>query len=191
MPPVAAPVTHDELLGAWLTKSPCGTYSRHPADAAAVDKAIVSCLADDVSRSARWAAVLVDEILAHNGTGASNGPTEGLNLCEEGEALRPASASTTTGPRPRRRSHLATPPYPRTRAPTRARDRLGRPENGTRGWRREQRLPLGPVAVACGVAQARCRSGFRGAGASGHVDDLPAVVLMTRSSSPSALPIPL
>lgn len=60
-------------------------YLTHDADTAALllDKAITGCLGDEVAeiRSlgetlARWRS----EILAHHRTGASNGPTEGLNL---------------------------------------------------------------------------------------------------------------
>ena len=49
-----------------------------------LDKAIAGCLNDDVLeiRSlGRTLAVVAGEILAHHATGASNGPTEGLNLC--------------------------------------------------------------------------------------------------------------
>ena len=49
-----------------------------------LDKAIADCLADEVpevrslgNTLKRWRS----EILAHHRTGASNGPTEGLNLC--------------------------------------------------------------------------------------------------------------
>ena len=56
-----------------------------PEDAALlVDKAIVGCAEDDVEeiRSlGRTLAAWRAEILAHHTTGASNGPTEGLNLC--------------------------------------------------------------------------------------------------------------
>jgi transposase len=78
---------HDELLGAWLAKeSVRDVYlADTPADAATLlDKAIVGCAADEVpevrslgNTLASWRA----EILAHHDTGASNGPTEGLNLC--------------------------------------------------------------------------------------------------------------
>ena len=77
----------DEVLGAWLAKeSVRDVYlAEDPAEAALLlDKAIAGCADDDVEevRSlgntlARWRA----EILAHHDTGASNGPTEGLNLC--------------------------------------------------------------------------------------------------------------
>ena len=76
----------DEVLGAWLAKeSMRNVYlTDHPGDAAVlIDKAIVGCLGDDVDEIRalgrtlrRWRA----EILAHHTTGASNGPTEGLNL---------------------------------------------------------------------------------------------------------------
>ena len=67
-------------------KSPCGTLpGRHPRRRRVLlDKAIVGCLADDVAEIRSLGKTLRSwrtEILAHNGTGASNGPTEGLNLC--------------------------------------------------------------------------------------------------------------
>ena len=75
-----------EVLGAWLAKeSVRDVYlTADAADAELVlDKAIEGCRLDAVEevRSlggtlARWRA----EILAHHRTGASNGPTEGLNL---------------------------------------------------------------------------------------------------------------
>ena len=77
----------DEVMGAWLAKeSVRDVYlADDPAEAALLlDKAIAGCAEDEVEeiRSlgntlARWRA----EILAHHDTGASNGPTEGLNLC--------------------------------------------------------------------------------------------------------------
>jgi transposase len=78
---------HDELLGAWLAKeSVRDVYLTDDVREATVllDKAIAGCKADEVReiRSlgdtlSRWRA----EILNHHRTGASNGPTEGLNLC--------------------------------------------------------------------------------------------------------------
>jgi transposase len=77
---------YDEVLGAWLAKeSVRDVYlTDDPTDAAVLlDKAIAGCTGDDVAeiRSlgrtlARWR----PEILAHHTTGASNGPTEALNL---------------------------------------------------------------------------------------------------------------
>ena len=77
---------HDELLGAWLAKeSVRDVYLTDDRAEAAVllDKAIIGCRSDDVDeiRSlgdtfSRWR----KEILNHHRTGASNGPTEGLNL---------------------------------------------------------------------------------------------------------------
>lgn len=77
---------NDEVLGAWLAKeSVRDVYlTDDPSEAAALlDKTIAGCRADTVAeiRSlgdtlARWRT----EILAHHHTGASNGPTEGLNL---------------------------------------------------------------------------------------------------------------
>ena len=78
---------HDELLGAWLAKeSVRDVYLTDDlADATVLlDKAITGCRADEVDeiRSLgntlrRWR----PEILNHHRTGASNGPTEGLNFC--------------------------------------------------------------------------------------------------------------
>ena len=78
---------HDELLGAWLAKeSVRDVYlADSPADAATLlDKAIAGCTADDVAEVRSLGTTLASwrtEILAHHDTGASNGPTEGLNLC--------------------------------------------------------------------------------------------------------------
>ena len=56
-----------------------------PAEAATlVDKTIAGCAADDVDEIRSLGRTLAGwrtEILAHHDTGASNGPTEGLNLC--------------------------------------------------------------------------------------------------------------
>jgi transposase len=77
---------NDEVIGAWLAKeSVRDVYlAENRADAAVLlDKTIVGCRADDVAEIralgdtlARWRS----EILARHDTGASNGPTEGLNL---------------------------------------------------------------------------------------------------------------
>jgi len=78
---------HDELLGAWLAKeSVRDVYlADTPTDAATLlDKAIVGCASDEVSEIRSLGKTLASwrtEILAHHDTGASNGPTEGLNLC--------------------------------------------------------------------------------------------------------------
>ena len=78
---------HDELLGAWLAKeSVRDVYlADTPADAVTLlDKAIVGCAADDVAEIRSLGNTLQSwrtEILAHHDCGASNGPTEGLNLC--------------------------------------------------------------------------------------------------------------
>ena len=75
------------MLGAWLAKeSVRDVYlADTPADAATLlDKAIVGCAADDVAEIRSLGKTLASwrtEILAHHDTGASNGPTEGLNLC--------------------------------------------------------------------------------------------------------------
>lgn len=77
---------HNEVLGAWLAKeSVRDVYLTDDPEEAAVllDKAIMGCLSDEVpeirslgNTLRRWRS----EILAHHFTGASNGPTEGLNL---------------------------------------------------------------------------------------------------------------
>ena len=78
---------HDELLGAWLAKeSVRDVYlADTPADAATLlDKAIIGCSSDEVAEVRSLGHTLASwrtEILAHHDTGASNGPTEGLNLC--------------------------------------------------------------------------------------------------------------
>jgi transposase len=77
---------HDEVLGAWLAKeSVRDLYLTDDSAEAAVllDKTIAGCAADEVPeiRSlGRTLAAWRTEILAHHDTGASNGPTEGLNL---------------------------------------------------------------------------------------------------------------
>jgi transposase len=78
---------HDELLGAWLAKeSVRDVYLTERVGEAKtlLKKAIVGCKSDEVHeiRSLgdtleRWQS----EILNHHRTGASNGPTEGMNLC--------------------------------------------------------------------------------------------------------------
>jgi transposase len=77
----------DEVLGAWLAKeSVRDVYlTDDPAEAATlIDKAIAGCAEDDVPEIVslgRTLAAWRSEILAHHETGASNGPTEALNLC--------------------------------------------------------------------------------------------------------------
>lgn len=78
---------HDELLGAWLAKESVRDIylADDPDDAALlIDKAIAGCAADEVPEIVSLGHTLASwrtEILAHHDTGASNGPTEGLNLC--------------------------------------------------------------------------------------------------------------
>ena len=77
---------NDEVLGAWLAKEHVRDVylaDAHADAALLLDRTIAACRADEVGeiRSlgdtlARWRT----EILAHHTTGASNGPTEGLNL---------------------------------------------------------------------------------------------------------------
>ncbi len=78
---------NDEVLGAWLAKE--SVRDIYLADTWAdartlLDKTITGCLADDVPEIVSLGKTLKrwrSEILAHHATGASNGPTEGLNLC--------------------------------------------------------------------------------------------------------------
>jgi transposase len=78
---------NDEVLGAWLAKeSVRDVYLTDDVDEARtlIDKAIVGCARDDVAEIqslGRTLAAWRTEILAHHHTGASNGPTEALNLC--------------------------------------------------------------------------------------------------------------
>ena len=78
---------HDEVLGAWLAKeSVRDVYlTDDPAAAATLlDKAIAGCREDAVEEIRSLGKTLASwrsEILAHHQSGASNGPTEGLNLC--------------------------------------------------------------------------------------------------------------
>ena len=77
----------DELLGAWLAKeSVRDVYLTDDPDDAAVllDKTIAGCIDDEVEEIRSLGRTLSSwrtEILEHHNTGASNGPTEGLNLC--------------------------------------------------------------------------------------------------------------
>ena len=77
----------DEVLGAWLAKeSVRDVYlaERWRDARVLLDKAIAGCLADEVPEIVSLGKTLTSwrrEILAHHTTGASNGPTEGLNLC--------------------------------------------------------------------------------------------------------------
>jgi transposase len=78
---------HDEVLGAWLAKeSVRDVYLTDDPNVAAtlLDKAIAGCDADEVEEIRSLGNTLTSwrsEILAHHHSGASNGPTEGLNLC--------------------------------------------------------------------------------------------------------------
>jgi transposase len=78
---------HDEVLGAWLAKeSVRDVYLTEDLAIATtlLDKVIAGCAADDVEEIRSLGSTLASwrsEILAHHESGASNGPTEGLNLC--------------------------------------------------------------------------------------------------------------
>ncbi|MGA9077405.1 MAG: transposase, partial [Acidimicrobiales bacterium] len=77
---------NDEALGAWLAKEYLrDVYLTEDADEAVVllDRVIIGCLHDEVAEIVslghtlrRWRT----QILAHHATGASNGPTEAMNL---------------------------------------------------------------------------------------------------------------
>ncbi|HLN04844.1 MAG TPA: transposase, partial [Acidimicrobiales bacterium] len=77
---------NDEVLGAWLAKE----YARDiyltddPAEAAVLlDRLIAGCASDEVPEIQSLGRTLKhwrEEILAHHATGASNGPTEAMNL---------------------------------------------------------------------------------------------------------------
>ncbi len=77
---------NDEVLGAWLAKEYLrDVYLTEDADEAAVllDRVIAGCGEDEVAEIVslghtlrRWRT----QILAHHTTGASNGPTEAMNL---------------------------------------------------------------------------------------------------------------
>ena len=78
---------NDELLGSWLAKeSVRDVYLTGDVEEATVllDKAIAGCAQDEVEEIRALGRTLASwrtEILEHHNTGASNGPTEGLNLC--------------------------------------------------------------------------------------------------------------
>lgn len=78
---------NDEALGAWLAKESVRDMylAENWRDARVLlTKAIRGCLADDVPEIVSLGKTLKRwerEILARHTTGASNGPTEGLNLC--------------------------------------------------------------------------------------------------------------
>lgn len=108
---------HDEVLGAWLAKEAVRSiYMTDDVDEATVllDNAIGACANDDVAEIRTMAHTLSrwrTEILNHHRTGASNGPTEGLNFCQAGQACRTRvhelRALQAARAPPRRRSHLA------------------------------------------------------------------------------------
>lgn len=78
---------YDEVLGGWIAKEAArAIYAEEDPEAAAVllENLIAACATDEVpeirtfgSTLGRWR----EEILNHHRSGASNGPTEGLNFC--------------------------------------------------------------------------------------------------------------
>ena len=78
---------NDEVLAAWLAKESVRDVYLvdNKADATLLlDKTIAGCAIDKVPEVRALGRTLKswrEEILAHHDTGASNGPTEGLNLC--------------------------------------------------------------------------------------------------------------
>ena len=128
----ATPTTSCSAPG-W-PRSPCATCTSptHATDAATLlDKAIAGCAADEVAEVRSLGKTLASwrtEILAHHDTGASNGPTEGLNLCVKkvkrcGHGFRSFEQLPAARPAPRRRRHLAgtapTTPDPNPHSPLR------------------------------------------------------------------------
>ena len=77
---------NDEVLGAWLAKEYVRDVylTEDPGQAAVLlDRVIAGCLADEVGEIVSLGTTLKrwrTEILAHHDTGASNGPTEAMNL---------------------------------------------------------------------------------------------------------------
>jgi len=78
---------NDEVLGAWLAKEAVRSIYLEGDPAAAgvlLDHAIAACADDDVPEIRTMGRTLShwrEEILNHHRTGASNGPTEGMNFC--------------------------------------------------------------------------------------------------------------
>jgi transposase len=78
---------HDEVLGGWLAREMVrDIYLTNDVNLATVllGRAIRACLDDDVPEIQALGRILQKwrtEILNHHRTGASNGPTEGMNLC--------------------------------------------------------------------------------------------------------------
>lgn len=144
---------HDEVLGAWLAKeSVREVYLTDDPRAAALllDKAIAGCTGDVVEEIRSLGHTLSSwrtEILAHHATGASNGPTEGLEPSGQAhQALRPrvqeVRALPAAGAPPRRRCHLAEPP-PATSHPNALPSQTRRAEKGP-GAEREKDLGVSP-----------------------------------------------
>ena len=77
----------DEVLGAWMAKEAVrAIYLAEDAEEAAtlLDNAIAGCATDSVPEIRTLGRTLShwrEEILNHHRTGASNGPTEGMNFC--------------------------------------------------------------------------------------------------------------
>ena len=82
-----ADMAYDEVLGGWLAKEMVrDVYLTDRINPATVllGRAVTACLADDVPEIQSLGRTLRKwwtEILNHHRTGASNGPTEALNLC--------------------------------------------------------------------------------------------------------------
>ena len=91
-----------EVLGAWLAKeSVRDVYLTEDVEEAAIllDKAILGCQQDAVPELRALGRTLQRwrlEILNHHRTGASNGPTEGMNLCVK-KVCAAGTASGTSG----------------------------------------------------------------------------------------------
>ncbi|MGO9456953.1 MAG: ISL3 family transposase [Acidimicrobiales bacterium] len=120
---------HDELLGAWLAKeSVRDVYLTEDVQEAALllNKAIAGCRADGVKEIRALGDTLVrwhTEILNHHRTGASNGPTEGLNLCVKKIKRAGRGFSTFEHYRLRVLLHAGGVTWPRRPSPPRIRTR--------------------------------------------------------------------
>jgi hypothetical protein len=120
---------HDELLGAWLAKESVRDIylTEDPKEAALLlNKAIAGCRADEVKEIRSLGDTLQrwhTEILNHHRTGASNGPTEGLNLCVKKIKRAGKGFSTFDHYRLRVLLHAGGVTWPRRPSPPRIRTR--------------------------------------------------------------------
>ena len=113
LPGLRACDPEDETQGAWLAKESVRDIylAEDPEEAAVlIDKAIVGCPDDEVEEIRSLGRALASwrtEILEHHSTGASNGPTDGLNPCVKkvkrcGHGFRSFRTLQAAGALPRR-----------------------------------------------------------------------------------------